>query len=81
MQASGRLALPTEILMIVAQHAQNCRDLVILCSSSRQIWSASSLLLSHWLQSRKLGTIWEVSERHALGFLHRHIHGKLVNHS
>jgi hypothetical protein len=80
MQADGRLALPVEILMTVAQHTHDFGDLVALCSICRVTSSASGLLMSHWLQSRKLETSLEILELYALGFLRRHIHGEQTNH-
>jgi glycyl-tRNA synthetase (class II) len=78
MQAGGQLVLPVEIFMTVAQHTQDFEDLVVLCSTCRSAWSASKLIFSHWLQSRKLETSLEVSEPHALGFLHTHTPGKPI---
>jgi hypothetical protein len=79
MRASGRLVLPTEIFMTVAQHTQDFEDVVVFCLTCRLTWSASGLIFSHWLQARKLETTLEVSERHALGFLRTHIPGKPIN--
>jgi hypothetical protein len=79
MQAGGQLVLPIEIFMTVAQHTQDFEDLVVFCSTCRLTWSASNLIFSHWLQSRKLETSLEVSERHALGFLRTHVPGKPIN--
>jgi hypothetical protein len=61
------------------KHVESFGDLVALCSVGRVTSAASCLLVSHWLRSRALGSSSEVSEPHALGFLRRHIHGKLTN--
>jgi hypothetical protein len=78
MKAGGQLVLPAEISMTVAQHTQDFEDLVVHCLTCRSTWSARSLILSHWLQSRKSETSLEVSERHVVGFLRSHIPGKLI---
>jgi hypothetical protein len=67
--------------MTVAQHAGSIDNLVALCSVCRVILSASCLLVSYWLRSRDLGSSLEASVPHALGFLHSHIHGKVINYA